>query len=174
MPNYHRYYIPDSIIFITSVTKDRTPYLQSKTDIDLFFDTLGNVKRLYPFHLLAYVILPDHFHWLMNMKKSTNNFSDVIRSIKRNFTLNYKNEHNILINLSVWQERFWDHVIRDERDLENHFDYIHWNPVKHGFVKSPQDWNYSTYQFWQKRGYYPTMSENNLEIPQSVASMDYE
>ncbi len=44
----------------------------------------------------------------------------------------------------VWQYRFWDHVIRDERDFESHFHYVHYNPAKHGYVRKPYDWNYSS------------------------------
>src|SRR5437667_3305593 len=44
----------------------------------------------------------------------------------------------------VWQRRFWEHTVKDESDLERHFDYIHYNPVKHGLVESPRDWPYSS------------------------------
>jgi putative transposase len=45
-------------------------------------------------------------------------------------------------------------VIRDEDDLNNHFDYIHWNPVKHRLVLCSEDWAQSTSLRWRKRGYY--------------------
>jgi len=64
---------------------------------------------------------------------------------KRNYTLNCKRAHGFSTPLKLWQARFWDHVIRDGRDLERHFDYIHDNPVKHGCVKWPEDWGESTY-----------------------------
>ena len=125
MPNFRRYYLPNSLIFITSVTKDRQPYLKSEDDTQIFMDTLREVKNLYPFRLLAYVILPDHFHWIMKVDNREGNFSDPMHSIKRNFTLNYKVHHKIEGSLSIWQPRFWDHIIRDENDLGKHFDYIH-------------------------------------------------
>ncbi len=174
MPNYRRYYIPDSIIFITSVTRDRYPYLKMQTDIDLFFRTFDNVKKLYPFDLLAYVILPDHFHLLMIAENISTNFSDIIRSMKRNFTLNFKRAHNISTKFSLWQDRFWDHVVRNEQDLENHIDYIHWNPVKHGYVRNPVDWKYSSYVSWVERGYYPLVDTDKLELPKSILTMDEE
>lgn len=46
---------------------------------------------------------------------------------------------------AIWQRRFWEHAISDEADLEAHFDYIHYNPVKHGWVPSPCDWPWSTF-----------------------------
>ena len=55
----------------------------------------------------------------------------------------------------VWQRRFWEHQIRDERDLQQHVDYIHYNPVKHGLVKRVQDWPYSSFHRYVKRGDLP-------------------
>ena len=54
-----------------------------------------------------------------------------------------------------WQKRFWDHVVRDDKDLETHLHYIHFNPVKHGYVKDPRDWVDGSYIEWEKRGLYP-------------------
>ena len=154
MPNFHRFYIPDSVVFITWVTQDRYPYLKSKEDVDLFFETISRANEINPFELLAYVILPDHFHWLMKVDDPAGNFSKIMHSIKRNSTLNYKRAHEIQTPISIWQSRFWDHVIRDEADLERHFDYIHWNPVKHGYISKPEDWSYSTYKNWVVEGHY--------------------
>jgi len=54
----------------------------------------------------------------------------------------------------VWQRRFWEHTIEDEKDFSIHFDYIHWNPVKHGYVKSPADWPHSTFHHWVSQAVY--------------------
>jgi len=54
----------------------------------------------------------------------------------------------------VWQRRFWEHTIRDEADLEAHFDYIHYNPVKHGYAKRPRDWPWSSFHRWVAHGHY--------------------
>jgi putative transposase len=59
------------------------------------------------------------------------NFTKLIKSVKWNFTWNYKKAHAISTSLKLWQARFWDLIIRNEDDLSKHFDYIHWNPVKH-------------------------------------------
>ena len=154
MPDFRRYYIPNAIVFITSVTQDRIPYLESEAGIDLFWETIRRVQQIYTFRLLAYVILPDHFHWLIRIEDPGGNFSKVMHSVKRNFTVNYKKFHGIKTHLSIWQARFWDHVIRDEDDLAIHFDYIHWNPVKHEYVTQPGDWQHSSYLSWLEKGYY--------------------
>ena len=54
----------------------------------------------------------------------------------------------------LWQRRFWEHLIRDQHDYAKHFDYIHWNPVKHGYVERVIDWPYSTFHRHVAAGLY--------------------
>jgi putative transposase len=143
MPDFRRYYQPNSIVFVTSVTKNRIPFLRADEDVRLFLDTARKVQEFHPFILLAYVILPDHFHWLLRPHDHEGNISKILHSVKRNFSLNYKTSHQVDHPIHLWQSRFWDHIIRDERDLSMHFDYIHWNPIKHGYVERPEDWSFS-------------------------------
>ena len=53
----------------------------------------------------------------------------------------------------IWQRRYWEHLIRDEADLARHVDYVHFNPVKHGWVARPVDWPYSTLHGYIDRGW---------------------
>jgi putative transposase len=155
MPNFRRFYVVDSIVFITCVTFERNHHLEYRQDLDIFWQTLRNAQKIHPFHLLAYVVLPDHFHWHLQVKDSRVTFSDVMHCFKRNFTKNFKKAHDIRGNVHLWQERFWDHIIRNELDLERHFDYIHWNPVKHQYVFTPGEWPESSLHYWIRKGYYP-------------------
>ena len=173
MPNFRRYYIPNAIVFITGVTRDRVPYLEPEDNIELFWETMRRVQEVHPFHLLAYVILPDHFHWLMRVDDESGNFSIALHSIKRNYTLNFKKARGITTSFNLWQERFWDHVIRDERDLNDHFDYIHWNPVKHAYIQRPEDWLHSTYLHWLEQGYYELGWGYGGEPP-NIVDMNFE
>lgn len=50
---------------------------------------------------------------------------------------------------------FWEHTIEEDGDFDNHFDYVHWNPVKHGYVSCPKDWPHSSFHRHVKAGVYP-------------------
>lgn len=65
----------------------------------------------------------------------------------------------------IWQRRYWEHLIRDEDDFERHAAYIHWNPVKHGWVTRVKDWPYSSFHAYVKRGLYP---ENWSSEPEGI------
>jgi putative transposase len=109
----------------------------------------------------------------MRLDNPKGNFSPILHSFKRNYTLNYKKTNNILGSFKLWQNRFWDHIIRDEKDLHQHFDYIHWNPVKHGVVQDPEDWTHSTFRHWQLQGYYD-LGWGKVEPPQNVVNLSLE
>jgi putative transposase len=154
--NFRRYYIPGSAVFITQVVQDRELAFRDPYRLELLLEILHNVKELHPFLLLGYVFLLDHFH-LIIQPTGESNFSDIMHSLKPNFTREYKNLLGIPASqtMKFWQKRFWDHVIRNDRDFESHLHYIHFNPVKHGYVKDPRDWKYSSYLEWEERGLYP-------------------
>ena len=107
----------------------------------------------------AWVILPDHFHIIINSQHI--GISKLLHSFKRTYTWNY----NLNITSGrVWQNRFWDHLIRDELDLKHHLDYIHYNPVKHQFVDDPFKYRYSSIHDFQKKGIYQSDWGNGLEF----------
>ena len=72
----------------------------------------------------------------------------------------------------VWQPRFWEHLIRDEEDWRRHMDYIHYNPVRHGYVNAPKEWEYSSFQEMVSKGWY---HENwgNIQ-PESIKDVNWE
>ena len=173
MSNLRRYYVPNATIFITAVTNNRTPIFKDSDNIQILFTTFKNVVFLHPYELVAYVVLPDHIHLIIQLIKGQENFSTIMKSIKGNFTVNYKKAHNIQNNLVLWQKRFWDHLIRDENDLKSHLDYIHWNPIKHKYVDAPQKWQYSSLSKWIDEGVYDLMWGSNGE-PEVIRKMDFE
>jgi putative transposase len=123
-----RLYVPNALYFITCVTQDRARILADPADMDLFRSTMRRAKEYHPFEMRAYVFLHDHLHVLIFVPATTD-VSKLMQSIQRNFTRNYKRMHGITRPLHLWQRGFWDHVIRDDDDLANHFDYIHFASV---------------------------------------------
>jgi putative transposase len=154
--NFRRYYIPGSAVFITQVVQDRRPVFREARNIVLLRGILENVRQLHPFNMLGYSLLLDHFHIIIQPTRPSN-FSDIMHSLKFNFTREYKKQLGYPASepLKFWQKRFWDHVIRNDHDLENHLHYMHYNPVKHGLVNDPVQWLNSSYTEWQQRGLYP-------------------
>jgi putative transposase len=152
--NYRRYYVPNAVVFITQVVADRRPVFTDEANVELLRAVLHRVKELHPFTMLGYVFLPQHLH-IMLRPIGKSNFSQVMHSLKLNFTKAYKRSAGITSSLRFWQRRFYDHIIRDETDFARHLDYVHYNPVKHGLVLKPEDWPHSSFLAWKARGAYP-------------------
>jgi putative transposase len=173
MPNYRRHYFPNSCVFVTVITNKRIPLFLHKENSEIFFNTLSKVEQLYPFKLYAYVLMLDHFHWIIRLLDDSQDFSKIVHSFKRNFTINYKEANHIESPIAIWQKRFWDHIIRDEQDLQNHLDYIHWNPVKHKIVSSPSEYEFSSFREFVDQGFYGK-DWGTKEIPASIDNVDSE
>ena len=111
---------------------------------------MRDVKQRHPFRIDALVILPDHLHCVWTLPEGDADyplrwalikagFSRLIpRTERRNSSRTDKGERGI------WKRGYWEHVIGDERDYARHVDYIHFNPVKHGYVQRAADWMYSS------------------------------
>ncbi len=134
-----RIYCKGYSYFITNVTYDRRPILLD--NVDLLWKSIDSIHNRIDFDLMAWVILPEHFHFLIDIKEA--NISDVLQRIKLSFSNNYRQIYGFDYG-KVWQNGFWDHIIRDEPDLNNHLNYIHFNPVKHGLINRPFDYEQSS------------------------------
>jgi putative transposase len=135
---YRRARVSGGTFFFTLVTENRRPLFRDSPAVSLLMECIGKIRGRYPFQLDAYVVLPDHLHALWTLPNGDTNFSTRWRLIKEAFT-RAKGEQG------VWQRRFWEHAIRDERDFERHLDYIHINPVHHGLSTTARDWPYSSF-----------------------------
>lgn len=152
MPNYRRSCIKGGTFFFTVVTYNRCPIFADKDAVNLLKDSFERVIRTYPFEIDSIVILPDHLHCIWTLAETDSDFSVRWRFIKANFTRNYVGG---VKDGRIWQRRFWEHMIRNEADLNTHRDYIHYNPVKHGFVDSPAKWEHSSFKAFVGKGMYP-------------------
>ena len=154
MSQYRRVYQQGGCYFFTVVTFRRLKYLAKSENIQRLRDAFQHVMLSYPFTIDAIVVLPNHIHCIWILPEGDNDFSIRWRLIKRYVSVGINVPVTRMGEKKVWQRRFWEHLIRNEKDWQKHMDYIHYNPVKHGFVKSPIDWPHSSFETAVKRGYY--------------------
>lgn len=149
MSRLRRYYSPGRVYFVTSVTHARKPILVDM--FPAFWLAVETSQTRQPFDLVAWVVIPDHVHMIIDPKDS--DLSNVVRRFKLSFAYQYRSQRG-LYSATVWQPRCWDHIIRDQEDMNRQIDYIHYNPVKHAFVKSPHEWQYSSFGRYAASGHY--------------------
>jgi putative transposase len=167
MPGYIRADIPGGVFFFTVVTYRRRRLFDDASARSLLRMAFQEEILARPFAVDAIVLLPDHLHCIWTLpegEEGDGDFSTRWRRIKERFTRSYlagggaeslvstgkAREHR----RGVWQSRFWEHAIRDEEDFRRHLEYIHYNPVKHGYVRCPHAWPWSSFSRWVKMGVY--------------------
>ena len=160
MSDYRRYFYKNNYVFLTVVTYNRKPILIK--NIEILRNSFKYAKQKFDFNIVACVIMEDHFHLLISTD-FPHDIPKIIKTIKINFTLNiseyYVNNNDLSDSRikrgekGIWQRRYYDHIIRDDKDLYRHIDYIHYNSVKHNNI-SPKDWKYSTFMKFVKNGNY--------------------
>lgn len=161
MPNYRRNRIPDATYFFTVNLQDRRSDLLV-TQIESLREAVRQVRRQSPFHIDAWVVLPDHMHCLWTLPEGDSDFPDRWRRIKAAFSQSLPNTAQVSRTTlhrgerGIWQRGYWEHTIRDDRDYVAHLDYIRFNPVKHGLARDPSDWPFSSFRHCMAAGLYPT------------------
>jgi putative transposase len=165
MPQYRRARTPGATFFFTVNTHLRQPFLIDADVRTALREGIERVRATMPFQIDAWALLPDHLHCLWTLPEGDGDFSTRWRIIKTVVTQQCGprlNQHELLSKRriaknqsSLWQQRFWEHQIRDDIDFARHVDYIHWNPVKHGHVLRVVDWRYSSLHRYLRQGLLP-------------------
>jgi putative transposase len=126
--------------------------------IDDMRAVMSKVKQAHPFSIVAMVVLPEHLHAIWRLPPGDADYPLRWSQIKAGFSRRLAKGERIRASRQlkrergIWQRRYWEHQIRDETDLARHVDYIHYNPVKHGWVDRPADWPHSTLHGYIERG----------------------
>lgn len=161
MRTYKRAWIPGGCYFFTVNLAERHNNSLLIDHIVRLREAFRFVQATQPFVIDAIVVLPEHLHCIWTLPKGDDRFDRRWRLIKAAFSQTLpKNEHisesrKNKSERGIWQRRYWEHAIRDEDDWRNHVDYIHHNPVKHGYVTHAIDWPHSSFHRYLKKGVYP-------------------
>jgi putative transposase len=168
MPNYQRARVPGGTFFFTIVSWRRRPILCHPVIRASLRVAITTVREVHPFRIDAWVLLPDHLHCVWTLPEGDVGYSVRWSKIKRFVTQRVEGSVNGAHGAPyghvtrsrrregrIWQRRFWEHQVRDQLDMARCLDYLHWNPVKHGYVRSVGEWPYSSFHRYVQQGHYP-------------------
>jgi putative transposase len=130
---------------ITAATYEHKHYFTAEEDrawlLEELFKELGAVNIVFA----GWVVLPNHYHLLVQCNPLAT-ISEPLRRVHAR-TARELNRREKIEGRQVWY-RFSDRLIRDERHYYTTLNYIHYNPVKHGYVKKALDWNCSSVHWY--------------------------
>lgn len=163
MSRYRRL-LTGSTYFFTVVAHRRRPIFCNPAIRACLANAIRFVRQTRPFIVDGWILLPDHMHCIWTLPEHDIDYSIRWSIIKRYVSSRGAHAlHDTALSTpsrqkrresTIWQRRFWEHQIRDENDFERHMDYIHFNPVKHGFVHQVVDWPHSTFHRYVRDGVY--------------------
>jgi putative transposase len=160
MPNYRREWTPGGTWFFTVNLLERRRNDLLIAEFDRLRNCVALERSRRPFSVVAWVVLPDHMHWIWQLPEDDADFATRWRRIKTDFSLSFpKIERRSMVRVArgergIWQRLYWEHLIKDGDDLRHHVKYIHYNPVKHGYVTKAVDWPYSSFHRYVRSGVY--------------------
>jgi REP element-mobilizing transposase RayT len=152
----------ENFFFITTTIVKFLPIFKYSEYCDILIANVNHYKEKYRFSILGYVIMPTHFHWIVEVNSKLGSISEIMRDIKK-FTawqifdkMELTNDRELISsfeqaaigikdqNRKLWMKRFDDEVIRDQEMFWTKLNYIHKNPVKSGLVLKAEDYKYSS------------------------------
>jgi putative transposase len=158
--NYRRNFVPGGSFFFTVNLADRRTGLLTER-VALLRKAFRYVRERHPFTVDAIVVLPDHLHAIWTLPPEDADYALRWRLLKAFFSRGIEAGEQISASRErkgergIWQRRYWEHTLRDECDFERHCNYIHFNPVKHGYVRALAEWPHSSFHRFLKMGIYP-------------------
>lgn len=161
MTNYRRAKIAGATYFFTVSCAERHGNTLLTDHIDLLRQVVRKVKNEHPFTIDAMVILPEHLHCVWTLPAGDADYKTRWALIKAGFSRQISTGERLSESRikrgerGIWQRRYWEHLIRDDLDYQRHVDYIHWNPVKHGWVQQVKAWPHSSFHQFVKQGRCP-------------------
>jgi putative transposase len=152
--------VPGGTYFFTVTLADRRGRVLT-ANIDALRAAFRETRVSRPFEIVAVVIMPNHLHCIWTLSDGDADNPRRWSQLKSAFSRRVPYEDAVSTSRverrerGIWQRRYWERCIVDEDDLRLHVEYIHYNPVRHGFVSRAFDWPHSSFRRWVVEGAYP-------------------
>jgi putative transposase len=145
MSKLKRIDVEEGVYFITTrLLRSAGIQLDGQT-LPIMYELINFYLGRDKFKIYGFVFMPDHFHWVIQPAQN-GNCSQIMHHLKRKFSI--RMGEKLGCTGSIWQRRFYDHGVRDEKDLRTKIEYMHQNPWRAGLVEDIEDYPFSSYAFY--------------------------
>ena len=153
------YLVEERFFFVTTTILKFAKVFETDSYCDLLIKNIKHYQEKYEYEIIAYVIMPSHFHWILKVEPKKGTISDIMRDLKKYSAWDIlealgKDKSPLLISFEnceiprqkrqLWMHRFDDEVIRNEKMLWTKIKYINNNPFEAGIVDKAEDYKYSS------------------------------
>ncbi|MNV62675.1 Transposase IS200 like protein [compost metagenome] len=136
---YGRWSHTGNVYALTAVTYARRRWFDDEANVDLLIEALRTVERTGRTCSLAWVIMPDHLHWLIQLRSGTlAGCMQILKSRSGRSIGRY-----IDADTPIWQAGYYDHALRSDECLRTQATYIAANPVRAGLATCIGEYPYA-------------------------------
>ncbi len=152
MATYADFFTPN-LFFVTQRAMGNEVVLGNAIMVRLVHAALQWVGQRHAFQVVGYVFLPAHLHLLIELTGATR-LDQIMQGVSEQFHREYQQLLGMPEETLLWESHYSAQRVPDSATFANQLDYIHYNPVQHGYVAQPEAWPYSSYHTWVARGLY--------------------
>ena len=137
-------WVKNPVFFITTCTQNRMPILTRNGNPIILIKEWELALDKHGWAVGRYVVLPDHVHFFCSPceaeSRSLSGFLQQWKQWSSKRILKEAREKSIQLIPPIWQDEFFDHLIRSNESYEEKWEYVKNNPVRAGFVKNSEEW----------------------------------
>jgi len=155
-------FVPNSKYFITGCTYNKIHLLINNTSKMKLFESIRKGFSSKKWILEDWVILNNHYHLMVNATEKAEQLPDIIKEIHKFSALWIKKNINNAKDIDKIWYNYWDTCITYEKSYFARINYIWFNPVKHGYVDSPEKWRYGSFfeRYKKEKEYLERINKN--------------
>jgi putative transposase len=154
MTDYRDNRVPGGTFFFTVRLLDRGSNLLTD-HISAFGEAIRQARTRKPFHVDAWVVLPDHAHSIWTLPPGDHDCANRWRAVKIAFS---KALHKAGVPGVIWERHYRDYRIADDAEYAALVDYVHTDPLRHGCCDGASDWPWSSLHRFLAAGFAPPAS----------------
>ena len=157
-------FVANTLYMLTASIYQKACLMESPQRKEEWRDAFHEAAKIYDWQIVAWTVLHNHYHAIVRSPEHAGNLSKFVNSYHK-YTARKWNHGDGMNGRKVWWN-YWDSCIRSEHDYYSRLKYVFWNPVKHGLVERPEDYNFSNYKGYLNSGaYFTGISEVN-DVPE--------
>jgi putative transposase len=162
--NPPHWFVPGALYMLTAAIYRGAGLIESARRKAEWRDAFYEAARIYHWQIIAWVVLHNHYHAIVQSPEHTCNLFKFINSYHK-YTARKWNDRDGLNGRKVWWN-YWDTCIRSEQDYYSRLRYVFWNPLKHGLVETPEDYDFSNYRAYLSSGFDLTGISEVDDVPE--------
>lgn len=168
MPEKTRELFENAIYHVYSRGNCKKTIFETKNDFEMFLNICNKLSKEKPFKLFSYCLMTNHYHLFIQTPEA--NLPEIMHHINQRYAAYFNSEHQEIGY--VFQGRYGDRVVKDDRDFLALLAYVNLNPYHANMVTNLSDWPWSSYNAFKNK--YSKYQVLDIKYPLEILGADHD